>query len=292
MSETEINLIEPIADINRWPAMKTGWQITSVDHKPSLEIHFRFNKTEYYGLLKLEIKDLEKKILTVVYTVPPDPDSAVDKARYSFDANISILGITLNEDKNSVDIAVGHIPENAVVTLWVHEMEFTGIKDGYSGSAAFSSDADFKDLSLLHAKMPAAQNLYERISECFNPDKSAAVLLQSSLFNEQTFSLNDAGFHLWLKDIIMFLEARLKGDPDAGIPEPAYKFTFSADPDSVCRKTVFELFLTPCLPDGNWKVKSDGEAIKIKPLSGFPDGDSAVLPSRKNLRKYSCPVTG
>ena len=274
MSETEINLLQSIADINRWPAMKTGWQITSVDHKPSLEIHFRFNKTEYYGLLRVEIKDPEKKILTVVYTVPPDPDSAVDKARYSFDANISILGITLNEDKNSVDIAVGHIPENAAVTLWVHEMEFTGIKNRYSGSAAFSSAADFKDLSLLNTRVPADKNLYESISECFRPDKSATVLLQSSLFGEQTFSLNDAGFHLWLKDIILFLEARLKGDPAAGIPEPAYRFTFPADPDSVCKKSIFELFLTPCLPDGNLKVKSDGKAIKIKPLSGFPDGYS------------------
>ncbi len=270
MSETEINLIDPIADLNGWPAMKIGWQIIPIEGQPSLELHFIFNETEYYGLLKVGIKDPEKKILTVVYTMPPDPDSAVDKARYSFDANISILGLTLNDDKISVDISVAHIPKNAVVTLSVLEMEFVGMNDTYSGSAGFSSNAEFKEISLLSSKTEADKNLYKRISECFDPEHAATVMLQSSLFPEKTFSLNDAGFHVWLKGIVLFLEACAKGNLTAGIPERLHKLTFPVDPASVRQEALFELFLTPYIQDGGLKVKSKGKMVKIRPLSGFP----------------------
>ncbi|GEN74297.1 hypothetical protein [Chryseobacterium hagamense] len=292
MSETEITLIDPIADFNNWPAMKTGWNITLIDNKPSLEIDFLFNETEYYGLLNVVLKDPEKKILTVAYTLPPDPDAAVDKARYSFDADISILGITLNDDKNSVDIAVGQIPEDGVATLWVNEMEFTGIKDTYSGSAGFSTDAEFKDISLLNAEMPAAKNLYEGSSTCFDPRQPVTVVLKASLFPEQAFTLNEAGFHLWLKHIVLFLEARLKGGPVNEIPERTYKFTFPVDPASADKKSVLELFLTPYLTDGNLKALSGGKMIKIKPLSGFPDGDSGRAGFVEEFEKIFLPKNG
>lgn len=293
MSETEINLTDPVADLNSWPAMKTGWHIILVDGKPFLELRFLFDTGEYSGLLKVKVKDLENRILTAVYNVPPDPDAAVDKARYSFDANISILGITLNDDNLSVDISVGNIPQNAPVTLSVNDMRFPGTEEGYSGSATFSANAEYKGDSSLIVKATAAKDLYGNVVKITDPEQTAKLMLASGLFPETPVTLNDNGFYLWIKDISGLLDALSEGNSVASMPEGMHQLRFSIDPAAICKDAVCGLFLIP-YQEGGRKPDLADKSMSIPLLSGSPEGNSGyagwverfeeIFPSEEEVR--------
>ncbi|WP_294248526.1 hypothetical protein [uncultured Chryseobacterium sp.] len=272
MPETEINFTDPVADLNSWPAMKTGWHIIFPDGKPTLEVRFLFNTVEYFGLLKVKVQDLENRILTAVYTLPPDPDAAVDKACYSFDANISILGITLNDDNRSVDIAVGNIPQNAPVTLSVNEMKFPGTEEGYSGSAAFSTNAEYKGDSSMSIKATAGKDLYGKVLKITDPEQKAKLMLKSGLFPETAFMLNDKDFDLWLKNIFAFLEALSEENSVADMPVGMHQLRFTVDPAAVCKDAVSGLFLIP-YPEGGRTPDLADRAMGIPLLPGSPEGD-------------------
>lgn len=273
LTKTETDNTDLPIEANGWPGVASHWQIVKTDAAPVLKLLFSMDSLIYDGLLNVKITNPDDKVLTAFYSNELDDKSAVDTANYTINDGVNITGITLHENKKSVDITVDAIPAVPIV-LEVNHIARADCKETYSGSATVSADLKIEGTSPLMTKALADKKWYENIF-CFNGKKDIQVTVNTSLVPGTGFTWSkeqtDQVINTWLNGIYKFIEERSKGDIGMVPSVLTQEVSFSVDPVALRKDPVFMLTVS-------LSVNCDKEIPKDTETSEASTSQTAVMP--------------
>ncbi|MCF6404889.1 LysM peptidoglycan-binding domain-containing protein [Chitinophaga filiformis] len=238
---------DPLIGLNQWPSVAASWEVnTDNNAKPQLQLDLSFGDSYYQGLMWAKAAGATS--ITGWFTEPLDEASATDPLNYSLDQSISIKGITLGTDKQTVTIQVDNVPENLLVTLSINNISNTDKTQTYTGVAQFSyPDVPQEATSTIIEQAKKDMAVYEQLwYQLTDPNGIAytvdTTLLQKgyTLTSTQVSDLVDD----WISSIYLFLENRAKGLTDVASPAATHLLTFAIDTANLNQEQIFRLDLS------------------------------------------------
>lgn len=282
-TKTETNNTDLLIEVNGWPGAAAQWQIIKTDSAPVMKLLFSVNCQIYNGLLNVKITNPDHKVLTAFYSNELNDASAVDPANYIINDGIKIIGITLNENKSSVDITVDTIPEVPII-LKVNNIAGADLKETYSGFATVSTDPAVAGTSSLMAKALADKEWYEK-TFCFKENKDKQVTVNTSLVPTESFILSKEQtgqlVNNWLNGIYELIKERSEGNPGIMPSVLTQELSFSVDPLTLRKDPLFMLTVSLSVKCSDESQKDAGtqethlSETAIMTLSCLPDEDGS-----------------
>ncbi len=283
ITKTENGHTDLLIDVNGWPGAAAYWQIVKTDDAPVMKLLFSTDCQIYNGLMNVKLTDPDHKILTAFYSNEVNDASAVDPANYIINDGMKITGITLNENKSSVDITVDTIPEVPII-LKVNNIAGADLKETYSGFATVPADPAVAGTSSLMAKALADKEWYEK-KFCFKEDKNRQVAVNTSLVTAESFILSKEQtgqlVNSWLNGIYELIKERSEGNPGIMPSVPTYELSFSVDPLTLRKDVLFMLTVSLSVKCGDESQKETEtqethlSETAIMTLSCLPDEDGS-----------------
>ncbi|SHL38756.1 hypothetical protein SAMN05444266_103162 [Chitinophaga jiangningensis] len=236
---------DTLIGLSRWPAVSTNWQVVKTGTQPALNVLLNFDAASYDGLLKVEV--VNNTTLTAVFTNLLDETAATNKANYKFSPEVEVDMITLNADKQSVQLSVKNLPEGIDISLQVKDILSADKKKSYEGAASFSTNTAIPATSNIISKAAGDKALYEQIWYQLNDKNGIGLSVSTSLLPNRELALDPdqtkALVQTWIEAIYQYLDNRAAGKATGDVPALQHIITFNIDPATVETKDIFQLTL-------------------------------------------------
>ncbi|SHN33679.1 hypothetical protein [Chitinophaga sp. CF418] len=238
---------DAIIGLNQWPSVAASWEVnTDNNAKPQLQLNLSFGDSYYQGLMYA--KAASATSITGWFTEPLDETSATNPLNYSLDHGISIKGITLGGDKQTVTIQVDNVPENLLITLSINNISNTDKTQTYTGIAQFSyPDVPQEATSTIIEQAKKDMAVYEQLWYQLTDPNGIAYTVDTTLLQKGYTLTSTQVSDLvedWISSIYLFLENRAKGLTDVAAPDAAHPLIFAIDTTNLNPEQIFRLDLS------------------------------------------------
>ncbi len=279
---------DALIGLNQWPSVAASWEVNTDSNKaPQLQLNLSFGDSYYQGLMRAKAAGATS--ITGWFTEPLDEIAATDPANYSLDQGISVQGITLGADKQTVTIQVDNVPENLLVTLSINNISNADLTETYTGIAQFSyPDVPEEATSTVIEQAKKDMKVYEQLWYQLTDPNGIAYTVDTTLLQKgytlttaQVSDLRDS----WISSIYLFLENRSQGLTDVPSPDATELLTFAIDTTALNAAQIFRLDLSFTIKRTKNAASGDLETTggilqavtEVSPLSDTEGGSTRSL---------------
>lgn len=279
---------DALIGLNQWPSVAASWEVnTDKDAKPQLQLDLSFGDSYYQGLMWAKAADAAS--ITAWFTEALDETSAGNPLNYSMDNGISIKGITLGSDKQTVTIQVDNVPENLLLTLSINNINNADKTQTYTGIAQFSyPEVPEEATSTIIEQAKKDMAVYEQLWYQLTDPNGIAYTVDTTLL-QKGYTLTDTQVsdlvEDWISSIYLFLENRAKGLTDVAAPAATHLLTFAIDTADLNPEQIFRLDLSFSIKRTKNAASGDLETTggilqavtEVSPLSDTEGGNTHSL---------------
>ncbi|HJT59189.1 MAG TPA: LysM peptidoglycan-binding domain-containing protein [Ktedonobacteraceae bacterium] len=258
--------------LNQWPSISAGWQVLP-GGLPRLEVLLSFDDSPYQGLLAIATPTATT--LLASFTLPLDPDSAIELANYRLDIG-TLQRARLLSDGTTVELTVSALPEQTTCTLTVGNMKVHEQDLFLSGQASCHyPDDPAQRSSTLQEQARRDLAVYTSLYYQLSDPNGISLTLQTSLLKGGTLPLPNPGALLaWIGAIYTFLADRAEARKQIPLPQKEYRLSSDIPPGWLNEQQIFALTL----------------ALRITRTSGLVAGDLATVADLREVTTEIAPL--
>lgn len=264
---------DPILALSQWPSVSSSWEVTP-GTPPQLAMHLSFASNSYQGLLS--ITKVDAQTIKATFTETLDKDTAEATGNYYFDQNIEVQKVTLNTDKQSVNITVNAIPSNVLITLSIQDILNEAKSLTYNGTASFNPDDSDQSKATIteQAKRDLAvyTSLWYQLTDPNGIGYSLTTTLLKTGYALSPSQVNDL-VQNWIAGIYRFLDNRAQGSTSVAVPAAVHSLVFNIDTAQVNPADVFQL-------DCSFTITRSGGAVAggFETTMGIREASTSIPP--------------